>query len=187
MEWLHEWDIHEYRLGSGSSHCFNASLSNVNVFARNRKSLTSRGAPTGISTSISFQHPFNRAGGRTSNVGQMTMRHILNILGLFWICVGVLSCGRPRNDVLLKNHLGSLDPSKTTRIEIDFARINSSRDGTAWFYIEASEPIISNVLRAEGFSPDVSNKTRVLTRITISAKMPKEPRKNNLDKSLKIA
>jgi hypothetical protein len=30
--------------------------------------LTSRGAPTGISASISFQHPFNRAGRRTSNV-----------------------------------------------------------------------------------------------------------------------
>jgi len=30
--------------------------------------LTSRDAPTGISTSISFQHPFKRAGGRTSSV-----------------------------------------------------------------------------------------------------------------------
>ena len=30
--------------------------------------LTCHGAPSGISPSISFQHPFNRAGGRTSNV-----------------------------------------------------------------------------------------------------------------------
>jgi hypothetical protein len=37
MEWLHEWASHEYRLGSGSPSCFNASLSLVNVFARNRK------------------------------------------------------------------------------------------------------------------------------------------------------
>jgi hypothetical protein len=29
---------------------------------------TNRGAPTGISFSNSFQHPFNRAGGRTFNV-----------------------------------------------------------------------------------------------------------------------
>jgi hypothetical protein len=34
---------------------------------------TSHGAPTGISASISFQHPFNRAGGRTSNVRQKQM------------------------------------------------------------------------------------------------------------------
>ena len=39
--------------------------------------LTSRGAPTGISASIAFQHPFNRAGGRTFNVGQK------NIMNLF--------------------------------------------------------------------------------------------------------
>jgi len=36
----------------------------------NEERLTSRGAPTGISFSISFQHHFNRAGGRTSNVLQ---------------------------------------------------------------------------------------------------------------------
>jgi hypothetical protein len=32
------------------------------------KKPASHGAPTGIRASISFQHPINRAGGRTSNV-----------------------------------------------------------------------------------------------------------------------
>jgi hypothetical protein len=36
---------------------------------------TSRGAPTGISFSISFQHLFNRAGGRTFNVLQKIHDH----------------------------------------------------------------------------------------------------------------
>ena len=89
--------------------------------------------------------------------------------------MGLLGCGRPTNDFLLKHHLGSLDPSKTTRIEIDFARINSSKDGTAWFYIEAPEPIISDVLLTERFSRDVNDEARVLTRISASAKMPNLP------------
>src|SRR5687767_420688 len=38
------------------------------ILAKKEELLTSRGAPTGISVPISFQHPFNRAGGRTSNV-----------------------------------------------------------------------------------------------------------------------
>lgn len=107
------------------------------------------------------------------------MRHVPKALVLFSACVSILSCGRPTNDTLLKTHLGSLDPSKTDRLEIDFARINSSKDSTTWFYIEASAPTISDVLRSEGFTPGVASEDRLLTRIAISAKMPKPPNKDD--------
>ena len=107
------------------------------------------------------------------------MRHFLNILVLFWTCLSLLGCGRPRNDVLLKNHLGSLDQSKATRIEVDFARLDPSKhwtkDWTAWFYIEAPGQIISAVLLTEGFSPDDNEEVRVITRISASAKMARLP------------
>ena len=56
---------------------------------------TSHSAPTGISTSISFQHPFNRAGGRTSNVG-ITMKSVMTITCLMMgLAISVLSCSKP--------------------------------------------------------------------------------------------
>ena len=117
------------------------------------------------------------------HVGQKEMRHFLNIFGLLWISVGLLGCGRPTNDFLLKQHLGSLDPSKTTRIEIDFSRLdpskNRTKDWTAWFYIEASESIISDVLRAENYSPGVFDESTILTRLPKSEKIPDFPDQQN--------
>jgi hypothetical protein len=49
--------------------------------AAQRLSSTSHDAPTGISTSISFPSPFNRAGGRTSNV-RRNMKTLLTFSSL---------------------------------------------------------------------------------------------------------
>ena len=58
-----------------------------------KDSRTSRGAPTGISSSISFQHPFNRAGGRTFNVRRkiIIMKVTLVAPFLIFICIPYVS------------------------------------------------------------------------------------------------
>jgi len=65
----------------------------------NSKSRTIRGAPTGMSFSISFQHPFNRAGGRASNVRQENKNMIKYTFLLSTVLV-LASCKRPGRPVL---------------------------------------------------------------------------------------
>jgi hypothetical protein len=88
------------------------------------------------------------------------------------LCGLLLWGGSIDEDALLKRHLGSLERSKATRIEIDFER---DREWAAWFYVEAPTQVIADILKAEGFTEGVSQKDVALSWISRSSEMPSPP------------